>query len=330
MSNKILTIGAACCLVLSTGSGTFAEPRAAATGSVSVRSEPADAAVYLEGQLAGRTPVTFHRVPSGDHRVRVVKDGYLESQRIVAVSAGRTTSVELQLTASAAANGRAEDQTGGGISSGPPPGAKKKWLYLGAAGAGATATALVLATRNRAPVLGSLSASPPTGLQAATPIAFSASGASDPDGDTLTYTWEFGDGSTANEPAPRHVYNSAGTFSVKCTISDGKHSASVSTATPVTVRSLEGTWRGVLDDVQVMFGITHSGAALGGTVVDAFASGSLSGFVATSPPLVRFTILQTGFFPYTYTADPNADITTLTGVLNGSGYANKAFAITRQ
>jgi hypothetical protein len=328
MVKRIFTTGVAACIIIS------ADPpgvRAGAkTGTVTVASEPAGAVVYLDGQFAGRTPVTVERVQPGDHRVRVVKEGFLENGRIVAVGAGQTATLQLRLTASGASNDSGGQQTGGGISSGPPPGSKKKWWYLGAAGGGAVATAVVLATRNSAPIIGTVSASPSTGLQAATPIAFSAAGASDPDGDPLTYSWNFGDGSTSNEPAPRHVYNSPGTFSVQCTISDGnKHSANGSTS--VTVRSLAGTWRGVLDNVQETLVITQSGAAVEGTFVDeVYGSGRMNGFVSTSSPLVRITVIQPGFNPFTYTADPNAEITTLTGVVNGSGFNNRPFTVSRQ
>jgi PEGA domain-containing protein/PKD domain-containing protein len=332
MPNRMLAAIIAAWFILSasprvqTAATTPGEP---SSGSISVASDPLDATVFIDGAPAGRTPLTVERIQAGDHRVRIVKDGYLENSRIVAITAGKTTDLRLRLTPKGSATEIAPDQTGGGLSSGPPPGSKRKWLYIGAAGGAAAATAVVLATRNHAPTLGTLSVSPTGGLAAATPFAFSAPNASDPDSDPLTYSWEFGDGTSSKEQAPRHVYNSAGSFSVRCTISDGKQS-DTSTIPTVTVRTLTGTWRGVLDDVQVTFGITHSGGALSGTVVDVFASGSIAGFVATSPPLVRFTVLQTGFFPYTYTADPNADVTTLTGVLNGSGYSNKAFTIMRQ
>src|SRR5213593_76256 len=73
------------------------EPRAAAaTGTVTIRSDPADAAVYVDGQFAGRTPVTLERVAEGDHRVRVVKNGYVEHGRIVAVRAGRDASLQVR------------------------------------------------------------------------------------------------------------------------------------------------------------------------------------------------------------------------------------------
>jgi PKD domain/PEGA domain len=331
MPNRVLTVGVAAWICFNAGTGanpSAAEKREAAAGTITVISDPADAAVYLDGQFAGRTPLTIERLRPGDHRVRVVKDGYLENARIVGVSAGKSAGLHLRLTPTKVPNNGSAGQTGGGISGGPPS-SNRKWWYLGAAGGGAAATALVLATRNRAPAIGTVTASPSIGLLAATPIAFSASGASDPDGDSLSYAWDFGDSSTSNEQAPRHVYNTSGSFSVRCTISDGNET--VAGTTSVTIRSLAGTWRGVLQGVQETLSITHSGATVSGTFVDAvYGSGVISGFVATSPPLVRVTIIQPGFNPFTYTANPNADITMLTGMVNGSGYVNEPFSITRQ
>jgi hypothetical protein len=330
MPNRVLRVGVAALVVFNAGTCSSllaARPTVeAAPGILTVVSDPADAAVYIDGQFAGRTPLTVERLRTGDHRVRVVKDGYLENGRIVAVTAGKAASLHLRLTAANGSNGSA-GQTGG-ISSGPPS-SNRKWWYLGAAGGGAAATALVLAARNSAPTIGTITASHSIGLMAATPIAFTASGASDPDGDSLSYSWAFGDGGTSNEQAPRHVYNVSGSFSITCTISDGNESAAGTTN--VSIRSLAGTWRGVLDNVQETVVITQSGAALGGSFSDVtYGNGVISGFVSTSSPLVRFTVLQPGINPFTYTADPNNDITSLTGVVNGSGFTNAPFSITRQ
>ncbi len=58
---------------------------------------------------------------------------------------------------------------------------------------------------------------------------------SDPDGNTLTYSWTFGDGSSASGATASHTYSSAGTYTVTLTVSDG--SLSDSATASVTVSS---------------------------------------------------------------------------------------------
>ena len=49
---------------------------------------------------------------------------------------------------------------------------------------------------------------------------------SDPDGDALTYRWDFGDGATANGRRARHTYTGVGTYAAEVTVSDGEATAS--------------------------------------------------------------------------------------------------------
>ena len=51
--------------------------------------------------------------------------------------------------------------------------------------------------------------------------SFSGANSTDPDGDTLTYSWSFGDGATATGVNPPHIYADNGTYTVTLTVADG-------------------------------------------------------------------------------------------------------------
>ncbi len=53
-------------------------------------------------------------------------------------------------------------------------------------------------------------------------VSFDASRSTDPERDTLSYHWDFGDGSTADLATVSHLFTMSGTFSVIVTVSDGK------------------------------------------------------------------------------------------------------------
>jgi|GEM_PF-1672992 len=53
-------------------------------------------------------------------------------------------------------------------------------------------------------------------------ITFSGNGSSDPDGDLLTYKWDFGDNAHANGMNVKHQYKSAGIYTVILNVSDGQ------------------------------------------------------------------------------------------------------------
>jgi outer membrane protein OmpA-like peptidoglycan-associated protein len=84
------------------------------------------------------------------------------------------------------------------------------------------------------------------------PLAFDASGSSDLDGDALTYTWDFGDGTPAARftfPRTTHRYANAGNYTVKVTVDDGRGGTASATCS-VTI-SREFVIRG--DKGQVLF-----------------------------------------------------------------------------
>jgi len=59
---------------------------------------------------------------------------------------------------------------------------------------------------------------------------------SDAESDAVTLAWRFGDGATATGPSPRHVYDSAGTYSVVLTATD-EHGAAATRNHTVTVKA---------------------------------------------------------------------------------------------
>ena len=60
---------------------------------------------------------------------------------------------------------------------------------------------------------------PPGAVKVGDSVLFDATGSSDPDGDPLTFNWEFGDGNTASGMSVSHTYNSQGTKTVELCVS---------------------------------------------------------------------------------------------------------------
>jgi hypothetical protein len=284
---------------------------AAATGALDVQSEPAGASVYVDGRLAGRTPLQIPMLEPGDHRVRLTKDGYLENARLVSVGAAETKNVHVTLTPHDGPSPAAMEQvTGGG------GGGSRKWLWIGLAGGGAAAAAIVLATRNSAPVAGTVSANPSTALASSTAVTFTAQGASDPDGDTLTFTWNFGDGSTGSGSPVTKTYANAGTFNVSVEVSDGKKTATATGS--VTVRNLSANWVGTIaltaGPLNFAMILTQSGANVTGTYADVFGPGTVTGTVSAGGN-VRLVVSQPGFVNTTFQGTVDAAINTVSGTV---------------
>jgi PKD repeat protein len=78
---------------------------------------------------------------------------------------------------------------------------------------------LRFAPDNKSPVA-DIAASPTSG-QAPLTVSFSGLGSSDPNGDALTYDWDFGDGSPhSSDPAPVYAYPANGVFTARLTVTD--------------------------------------------------------------------------------------------------------------
>ncbi|HYJ80824.1 MAG TPA: PKD domain-containing protein, partial [Longimicrobiaceae bacterium] len=80
---------------------------------------------------------------------------------------------------------------------------------------------------------------PYTGIEGSS-VTLDASGSSDPDGDALTFAWDFGDGGTGTGATPTHVYADNGNYLVTVTATDPYGATSVATTT-VTVFNVAPT-----------------------------------------------------------------------------------------
>jgi len=78
---------------------------------------------------------------------------------------------------------------------------------------------IVFNTTAHAPVA-SASASVTRGVDPLT-VAFSSAGSNDPDGDDLSFLWNFGDGTTSTEPNPTKTFTEKGVYTVHLTVSSG-------------------------------------------------------------------------------------------------------------
>ncbi|HET7464135.1 MAG TPA: PKD domain-containing protein [Longimicrobium sp.] len=119
---------------------------------------------------------------------------------------------------------------------------------------------VLVEANDRAPV--AATDGPYNGLEGSS-VTLDGSASSDPDGDALTYAWDFGDGATGTGAKPTHTYADNGTYLVTLTVTDPA-GAEASTTTQVTVFN-------VAPSVAAFGGasiLAHQTYAAGGTFTD--------------------------------------------------------------
>ena len=181
--------------------------------------------------------------------------------------------------------------------------------------AGATGTATTTATiglGNQAPV------ADPNGPYTGTvdaPVQFDGSGSSDPDGTIVSYSWDFGDGTTGTGVNPTHTYTMAGVFNVTLTVMDDA-GATDSAGTTATIGEIvnqppmanaNGPYSGTTG-VPVMFDGTASTDS-DGTIVSYdwdFGDGTT---MTDAGPTPSHTYLSDGIFTVTLTVTDDAGAT---------------------
>src|SRR4029450_12957429 len=133
-----VSLALAAAMVVGAGAAEIPRGSTGAAGALSITTEPDNADVYVDGRLAGQTPANVASLAAGEHRVRIVKSGYLENARVVTLPPGQPSHLNVKLTKT---TGVSNDAAAGQVTStgGGGGGGSKKWLWIGLAGAGAAA-----------------------------------------------------------------------------------------------------------------------------------------------------------------------------------------------
>ena len=167
---------------------------------------------------------------------------------------------------------------------------------------------------NRAPVINSMSANPSFGIATLTAFAMTVS-ATDPDGDPVTFEWEFGDGTRATGAALSKTYLTDGAATVTVTASDGRGGTATDRRT-VTIGSMTGNWTGIVnfggnDNQPSTISLTQVGGVISGTI-------QLAGLTGRTDPAQLGRIDTNGAFEIRWKVDPFLDFT-MRGQMDPSG-----------
>jgi PKD domain len=174
----------------------------------------------------------------------------------------------------------------------------------------------------------------PAGAIVGTWVVLESRLASDPAGNSLSYTWDFGDGDSATGEATSHVYATPGDYYATVTVSSSEGGSAVASL-HIPVRSLTARWSGDLNGVpgrspgrHGRVSITQDGLDLRGTYQDDSRQGVVEGRISDRGT-VTFTVTSPGLAPVTFTGTAGPDVVTLVGAANGPDVVDGPWTLAR-
>lgn len=192
---------------------------------------------------------------------------------------------------------------------------------------------------NRVPVITAATVTPASGISTLTTYTFSAS-ASDPDDDGITYLWDFGNGTSSGSSGATVTYNNLNTITYRpvLTVRDSRGEAATTTLSVRSV-SITGEWQGTLSGIPLTATMTqHLGGVVDGTwqiptigaVGEIGPTGEPGKILGNGQFELRFKVRVGSYTDFYYRGNINADGTTLTGTLQGSGFAGTSMVLNKR
>jgi PKD repeat protein len=162
----------------------------------------------------------------------------------------------------------------------------------------------------------------------ATVLTFTATG-SDPQGATLTFTWQFGDGQTASGQSVTHVFEAAGSYNVLLTIRSAAGSSGTANGA-VVARTITGSW--IDNDPRFVLELTQTGPNFVGRVlVNGLHVSNIVNGTVLNPRAVTFRREWTGRGTFgVYTGDYVGSVDAALNRILANSIPGVDFTLTRQ
>lgn len=135
-------------------------------------------------------------------------------------------------------------------------------------------------------------------------VRVDAATSSDPDGDALTYTWRFGDGTRAHGVTANHVYTVAGSYRITLTVTDGRGGTATATR-DVTIQTCAPETLPTTTTLIRYLGITVARSS--GTTLSYDATGQHAGQFDIRGPNAQLLYREPPGGPAVFTAALSAD-----------------------
>jgi len=181
---------------------------------------------------------------------------------------------------------------------------------------------------NKNPVITSMNITA-FGIQQLTTFQFSAA-ANDPDGDTVSYAWDVA-GNASSAAAGSIVFSNGGSWTARVTVTDGKGGSATDTRSFVC-GTMSGRWTGAFGGWNFVSNLAQSYTTVTGDYSDELGAGKLDSASANTIDAngnVKLRYKQSTFSDFTFTGVMDSTGRKITGVVNGSGFVNTPFTMTR-